>query len=101
MSDLGAWLIGLAFYAPIHYLGPLLVIVLTGAEDSVTRIRLIKMVAVECTVSMLFAFALAVWLFNDHPRSAISILVTAMFVPYLHVYRARVRTRRVAPPDTV
>ncbi len=98
MTDIGAWLIGLAFYAPIHYLGPLLVIVLTGPPENAPQIARIRTTVVECTLTMVVAFGLAVGLFSDHPGWAAGILVTAMLIPYLHLHLVQGRSR-FAPPD--
>lgn len=92
MNDIGAWLIGLAFYAPIHFLGPLLVLLLTGPADGAARSARLRATLIECTLTMVVAFALAVPLFRSHPGWAAAILGVAMFVPYTHLYFARERT---------
>jgi hypothetical protein len=99
MNDMTGWLIGLAFYAPIHYLGPALVVLLTGSADQQARKLRFKTAIVECTVSMLLAFGLAVWLFDAHPTWAVAALTTAMLIPYLHLYLTRNRLS-IDPSDT-
>jgi hypothetical protein len=92
MSDTTVWIIALAFYAPIHFLGPALVGFLTGPEPPLQRRRLLVGVFIDCGVSMLAAFAVAVPLFRQAPQYAALILLAAMFVPYLHIW---IRHRRV------
>jgi hypothetical protein len=62
MSDTTVWIIGLAFFAPLHYLGPTLAVFLTGAEAPSERATLLRRIVIDCSLSMLLAFALAVWL---------------------------------------
>ena len=85
MSDTLVWIVAIAFYAPFHYLGPLLVSLLTGAESQSQRKRLIINILVDCTLSMFVAFALAIWLFQNNLNIAMLILIVSMFVPYLHI----------------
>jgi len=94
MSDTTAWIIALAFYAPIHFLGPALVGFLTGTETPGQRRLLLTGVFIDCTLSMLAAFALAVPLFKRAPQYAALVLLAAMFMPYLHIWIRRRRTLR-------
>lgn len=97
MSDTTVWIIALAFYAPIHFLGPALVAFLTGPESPAQRRGLLTGIAVDCTLSMLVAFAVAVPLFGRAPQYAALVLLAAMFVPYLHLWiRHRRSVRRGA-----
>jgi hypothetical protein len=92
MNDPLAWIIALAFYLPLHYLGPLMVGFLTGPADAPGRRRLLKAVAIDCTISMIVAFVLAVWIFNSRLQSAVAVLFVSMAVPYLHLFLVRRRT---------
>lgn len=94
MSDTTAWIIALAFYAPIHFLGPALVGFLTGPETPLQRRQLLVGVLIDCAVSMLAASALAVPLFSRAPQYAALILLAAMFVPYLHIWIRHRRAQR-------
>ena len=85
MTDTIAWVIALGFYAPFHYLGPLLVSFLSGNDTPVQRKRLVIRILVDCTLSMLVAFALAIWLFDSDRQLAMLILVVSMCIPYLHI----------------
>ena len=85
MSDTLVWIVAIAFYAPFHYLGPLLVSLLTGNDSQTRRKRLIINILIDCTLSMLVAFALAIGLFQSNLHIAMLILIVSMFVPYLHI----------------
>ena len=89
MSDALVWIVAIAFYAPFHYLGPILVSLLTGSESQSQRKRLIINILIDCTLSMCVAFALAIWLFNSNIQIAMLVLVVSMFVPYLHIVLLR------------
>jgi hypothetical protein len=91
MSDVTVWIIALGFYAPIHYLGPALVALLSGPEESAARRALVKRIAVDCTLSMAVAFAIAVPLFKIKPQFAALVLLLAMSVPYIHIWVYRKR----------
>lgn len=96
MSDTTVWVIALAFYAPIHFLGPALVGFLTGRETAQQRRQLLSRVFIDCLLSMLAAFALAVPLFKIAPQYAALVLLAAMFAPYLYIW---IRRRRTLPRD--
>ena len=85
MTDTIAWIIAVAFYAPFHYLGPLLVSFLTGTETSPERKRLIIVILIDCTLSMLVAFFLAYWLYKSSLQIAMLMLLLSMCIPYLHI----------------
>ena len=85
MSDTIVWIVAIAFYAPFHYLGPLLVSLLTGTEALAQRKRLVINILADCTLSMFIAFALAIWLFSNNLQVAMLILVVSIFIPYLHI----------------
>jgi len=98
MPDTTAWLIALGFYAPLHYLGPGLVALLTGRDNATQRKRLLISLAVDCTLSMALAFAAAVWLFPSRPQLAMALLLVSMLAPYVHVGVTRWRRRHVTTP---
>lgn len=92
MSDTIAWIIALLFYAPIHYLGPALVIFLSGSGSAPERRKLFRFILIDCTLSMLLAFPLAAFVFGKSPQYAALILLAAMFLPYLHILALRRRS---------
>jgi hypothetical protein len=85
MTDTIAWIIAIMFYAPFHYLGPLLVSFLTGSEAPSYRKRLIITILIDCTLSMLIAFVMAYWLFKTDLQLAMLVLFGSMCIPYLHI----------------
>ena len=91
MGDITIWIIALLFYAPIHYLGPVLVGFLTGDETSEQRRQLLTRIMIDCTLSMALAFAVAVPLFRAIPQYAAAVFLLAMFAPYLRIWSDRKR----------
>lgn len=89
MTDTIAWIIAIAFYARFHYLGPLLVSFLTGSETTTQRKRLIIAIFIDCTLSMLFVFLIAFWLFTTDLQLAMFVLLGSMCIPYLHIVALR------------
>jgi hypothetical protein len=85
MTDTIAWIIAIAFYAPFHYLGPLLVSFLTGRETPPHCKRLIISMLIDCTLSMLIVFVAAYWLFKSDLQLAMLILFGSICIPYLHI----------------
>jgi hypothetical protein len=81
----------MGFYAPVHYLGPTLVALMSGSEQSGQRRKLLKRIAVDCTLSMAAAFAIGVPLFNVAPQYAAAIFLLAMTAPYVHIWIFRKR----------
>jgi hypothetical protein len=100
MSDTTVWIIGLAFFAPLHYLGPTLVVFLTGAEAPSERATLLRRIVIDCSLSMLLAFALAVWLARVSLHAAAVVLLIAMALRYAHIWIRRRFSGRgsVQPP---
>lgn len=91
MSDTLVWIIALLFYAPIHYLGPVLVTLLTGSGPPAASRKLLGRILIDCTFSMLLAFFLAVIIFDKSPQVAAVMLLVAMLVPYIHIWLSRSR----------
>lgn len=86
MPDLTAWAIIALFYAPLHFLIPLLVVGLR-APDAESRHRAMIGTAVDCAVSMVLAFGLAIWLASDHLQWAVAVLLGFMLLPYPRALR--------------
>jgi hypothetical protein len=86
MFDPGTWIIIALFYAPLHFLVPILVVSFR-APDAEHRRKAIIAAAVDCAVSMTIAFALAIWLAADHLQWAVAILLLFMLLPYLRALR--------------
>ena len=88
MNDAVVWLIIAAFYAPLHYGGPIGVAILTTPSLAL-RHRLVRYMLIECSLSMLLAFALVIWLVKDQLGLAMLILLLSMLVPYLSLLAHR------------
>lgn len=84
------WLIIAAFYAPLHFMGPVGVVILTTSKEQLRR-RLLRYMLIDCSVSMAIAFLLVIWLSDDRLGMAMAILLVSMLVPYLLLYLHRYR----------
>jgi hypothetical protein len=80
------WLIIALFYAPLHYLLPLLVVVMTGREEGEARKRRLVATAIDCSLSMVIAFAVVIWLAADRLQLAMLVLLLSMATPYLRIW---------------
>ena len=80
------WLIIALFYAPLHYLLPLLVVVMTGREEGEARRRRLVATAIDCTLSMVIAFTVVIWLATDRLQLAMVVLLLSMAIPYLRIW---------------
>jgi hypothetical protein len=89
MEEPIVWLIILLFYAPLHYLLPLLIVFLRHAEDPEARRQHLKATAIDCTFSMVVGFSLVLVLAQDNLFPAMLILLVSLFTPYLRIALAR------------
>jgi hypothetical protein len=80
------WLIIALFYAPLHYLLPLLIVVMTGSEDGPARQQRLVATAIDCTVSMAIAFTVVLALAADRLQLAMFVLLASMAAPYLRIW---------------
>jgi len=86
MDDLIVWIIIIAFYAPLHYLLPVLILFITGRESETVRRRLIRNALIDSTVSMLLAFVIVIALVQQGWLSlAMLILLLSMFAPFVRI----------------
>ena len=92
MESTVTWLIIALFYAPLHYLVPLLV-VLVRSDDQQRRAALIRTL-VDCTLSMTASFALVFWLVGQERITlAMAALLVSLALPYIRIF-----TPQAAPP---
>lgn len=90
MQDAIVWLIIAAFYAPLHYLLPVLVLFITGNESADVRKRLVRSALIDATLSMAVAFAVAIYLAGRQQIStAMLVLLLAMGFPFVRLWRHR------------
>jgi len=80
------WLIIALFYAPLHYLLPTLVVAMTGAEEGEARKRRLIATAIDCTLSMVIAFVVVIWLAADRLQVAMFVLLLSMAAPYVRIW---------------
>lgn len=90
MDDVIVWIIIAAFYAPLHYLLPVLILFITGREPEAVRRQLIRGALFDATLSMLVAFTVVIALVRDGWMSvAMSVLLLSMAYPFLRIWRHR------------
>jgi hypothetical protein len=90
MSDLVIWIIVIAFYAPLHFMLPVLFLFITGKEPETVRRQLIRSVLRDAFFSMVVAIALAVILVRlGWIMPAMLVLMLSMALPFLRILRAR------------
>ncbi len=90
MSDLVIWIIVVAFYAPLHFMLPVLFLFITGRESEDVRQQLIRSVVRDAFVSMVVAVALAVLLVQlGWMLPAMLLLMLSMAMPFLRIVRSR------------
>ena len=90
MDNLIVWLIIAAFYAPLHYLLPVLVLFITGRESDETRTRLMRRALLDSSLSMIAAFAIVIYLAEQGMMfAAMLILLLSMLYPYVGIWRHR------------
>jgi hypothetical protein len=97
MNDVTVWIIVIAFYAPLHYLLPVLFLFITGQEAEVVRRRLIKGALLDATLSMVGAFVVAIVLVElGWIGPAMLVLLASMTLPFLRILGHR---REIARGD--
>jgi len=90
MDNLVIWLIIIAFYAPLHYLVPVLFLFITGRETEAVRKGLIRHALIDSTLSMIGAFAIVIYLAEQEIIStAMLILFLSMLYPFVRIWRHR------------
>jgi hypothetical protein len=81
---------GAAFYAPLHFLLPVLVLFITGSESEPVRRRLIRGALVDSAISMAVAFVVVIVLVQlGWMTVAMLILLLSMSVPFVRIWRHR------------
>lgn len=91
MDDIIVWSIIIGFYAPLHYLPPILMILFkTPAE---TRKYCLTRALVDCTFSMVLAFGLVYLVGLDNMMLAMTILLVGLFLPYIRVIKVVIKNR--------
>lgn len=84
MDNVVTWIIIALFYAPLHYLLPVLVVVMRSDEQQ--RRRRLRQTLIDCSLSMLASFALVIWLVSaDRITPAMLALLLSMALPYARI----------------
>jgi hypothetical protein len=95
MDNLVVWLIIIAFYAPLHYLLPVMVLFITGRESDDVRKRLMKRALIDSSLSMVGAFVIVIYLVEQaFMTTAMLILLVSMLYPFFGIWRHR---REITP----
>lgn len=90
MDDPVVWIIVVAFYAPLHFLLPVLFLLIVGGEVNVVRKQLIRSALIDAAVSMVVAFTLAIILVN-YAQIVLAMVVLMLFllVPFIRILNNR------------
>ena len=90
MNDPVIWIIIIAFYAPLHFMLPLLFLFIVGHESETVRKQLIRRALIDAALSMVVAFAVAIMLVSyEQIALAMVILMLFMLVPFIRIIRNR------------
>ena len=90
MDDPIIWIIIAAFYAPLHFMLPVLFLFIVGDETETVRKQLIRRALMDAALSMIVAFALAVVLVsNSQIGLAMVVLILFMLAPFIRILRCR------------
>jgi hypothetical protein len=86
MDNIVVWIIIIAFYAPLHFMLPVLILFITGKENESTRKALIRQALLDSGLSMLVAFALAIILVQSgYMNWAMLALLVSMPMPFIRI----------------
>jgi hypothetical protein len=86
VDDTIIWIIILAFYAPLHFMLPVLFLLIVGEETDAVRKQRIRRALFDAALSMAVAFALAILLVNNsHIGLAMVVLILFMLAPFIRI----------------
>ena len=90
MHDITIWIIIIAFYAPLHYMLPVLILFITGNESELVRKALIRRALIDSTLSMVLAFVLIILLVNyGFMAWAMLVMLLSMPMPFIRIIQHR------------
>ena len=90
MDDPIIWIIIIAFYAPLHFMLPVLFLFIVGHESETARKQLIRHAMIDAALSMVAAFGLAILLvIYEQIAVAMVILILFMAVPFIRIIKNR------------
>ena len=93
MDNLIVWIIIAGFYAPLHFIPPLMLVVFKTAPEN--RAFCMKWSIIDCSASMLLAFGLVFYFGADNILQAMIILLIALLLPYIRVTRVLLKNKTV------
>jgi len=80
------WIIIIAFYAPLHFMLPVLFLFIVGDETEKIRKQMIRSALIDAAISMVVAFALAILLVNySQIAMAMVVLILFMLAPFIRI----------------
>jgi len=84
------WIIIIAFYAPLHFMLPVLFLFIVGDETETIRKQMIRSALIDAAISMVVAFALAILLANYAQIAlAMVVLILFMLAPFIRIINNR------------
>ncbi len=90
MDDPVIWIIIIAFYAPLHFMLPVLFLFIVGGETETVRKQLIRRALIDAALSMVVAFSIAILLVNNNQIGfAMVVLILFMLAPFIRIIRNR------------
>ncbi len=96
MDSAIVWIIIAVFYIPLHYAIPLAVVFFMHSDNPELRRQRMIATAIDCTISTIIAFSLAIWLAKDRLQLAMLILGLSMALPYIRIMLQHRNDRPVA-----
>ena len=90
MNDPIIWIIIAVFYAPLHFMLPVLFLFIVGDETETVRKQLVRNALIDAALSMVVAFALAIMLVNYALIAlAMVVLILFMLAPFIRIVKNR------------
>ena len=90
MEDPIIWIIIIAFYAPLHFMLPVLFLFIGGDETEIFRKLMIHSALIDAGISMVVAFAVEIFLVNyAHIALALIVLLLFMLAPFIRIIKNR------------
>ena len=90
LDDITIWIIIIGFYAPLHFMLPMLILFITGSESEALRRTLMRRALLDSALSMVAAFTIAIWLARDGLMTwAMLVLLISMPIPFIRIIQHR------------
>lgn len=90
LDDITAWIIIIGFYAPLHFMLPVLILFITGTESEALRRTLMRRALTDSAISMAAAFVIAILLAREGLMTwAMLVLLVSMPTPFIRIIQHR------------